>query len=369
MAKIQVSVESLEPTQFKGWATKQGGSWKSWKKRYFVLKDRKLWYFESPKSNTAKGWIDLPQGTVVTDESERPKKLQFSISSSGVKGLRTFHLVVENEEIFNNFYSALNSVLGSLEDKIVKQDTKVEMITFTDKINTQSSMDNIKLLRDYFTWLNEGQTSSLLDLATNFLPPIDDLYFELSVSSDTKCINLKIVGEQEIMLQSLIDMFWAVGTSNKEFDKLNEIGTKIDPKNLGIWLDLSSNGGMDGGWYMLTNHTPSIIDLVNDDGKSTRTLNTLLMKLKIPSVRYVGRDLGVTPPKQCEFRFLVNGAERIAIIKEVYTQLHVGGYCAALEDAIKNAPKQRVLMTVKVTDSSIVKFVHFNSTICIILIV
>jgi len=45
----KVSVASLQPADREGWMTKQGGSYKSWKKRWFVLKGTQLFYFKNKK--------------------------------------------------------------------------------------------------------------------------------------------------------------------------------------------------------------------------------------------------------------------------------------------------------------------------------
>ena len=38
-----------------GWLVKQGGQWKSWKRRWFVLNDGCLYYFQHTAENTPKG--------------------------------------------------------------------------------------------------------------------------------------------------------------------------------------------------------------------------------------------------------------------------------------------------------------------------
>jgi hypothetical protein len=68
-------VASLQPADKEGWCTKQGGSIKTWKKRWFVLKGNRLWYFKGKTDTEAKGYIDLERGTVVRDESKRRKNI------------------------------------------------------------------------------------------------------------------------------------------------------------------------------------------------------------------------------------------------------------------------------------------------------
>ena len=38
-----------------GWLVKQGGSWKNWKRRWFVLNDGCLYYFQHTAENVPKG--------------------------------------------------------------------------------------------------------------------------------------------------------------------------------------------------------------------------------------------------------------------------------------------------------------------------
>lgn len=49
--------------RLEGWLRKRGekGAIKSWKKRWFILKGKKLFYYVSNTANTPKGFIDLLQ--------------------------------------------------------------------------------------------------------------------------------------------------------------------------------------------------------------------------------------------------------------------------------------------------------------------
>eukprot|EP00730_Choanoeca_flexa_P007653 TRINITY_DN12369_c0_g1_i1.p1 TRINITY_DN12369_c0_g1~~TRINITY_DN12369_c0_g1_i1.p1 ORF type:complete len:398 (+),score=126.89 TRINITY_DN12369_c0_g1_i1:110-1303(+) len=54
-----------------GWLTKEGGRNKSWKKRWFILSNSCLYYFENPEAVTPKGTIPLENLTVSID-TRRP---------------------------------------------------------------------------------------------------------------------------------------------------------------------------------------------------------------------------------------------------------------------------------------------------------
>ena len=53
-----------------GYLTKQGGTVKSWKRRYFVLKDNFLFYYKRPRDDSPTGVIQLEHCTVVETPSE-----------------------------------------------------------------------------------------------------------------------------------------------------------------------------------------------------------------------------------------------------------------------------------------------------------
>lgn len=85
----QISVQSLMPADHEWWGEKVGGSIKSWKKRYFVLKDRKIWYFSNVTSSKAKGCIVIEPGAEVREVSyekiAKYKAMAISIGSRNRK--------------------------------------------------------------------------------------------------------------------------------------------------------------------------------------------------------------------------------------------------------------------------------------------
>jgi len=75
-----------------GWLMKQGGSWKSWKRRWFVLNDRCLYYFQHTAENVPKGIIPLENIRVRAVEDRDGKQFVFEIYSEMaeiIKGCKT----------------------------------------------------------------------------------------------------------------------------------------------------------------------------------------------------------------------------------------------------------------------------------------
>jgi len=78
---IKVPASSLLPCEKDGMLTKQGGSWKSWKQRYFVLKGDKLYYYKTPKDQVFTGRIELESNSVVREELGKKKQFLLSVKT------------------------------------------------------------------------------------------------------------------------------------------------------------------------------------------------------------------------------------------------------------------------------------------------
>jgi len=75
-----------------GWLLKQGGSWKTWKRRWFVLNDRCLYYFQHTAENVPKGIIPLENVRVRAVEEVHGKEWVLEIYSDSneiIKGCKT----------------------------------------------------------------------------------------------------------------------------------------------------------------------------------------------------------------------------------------------------------------------------------------
>merc|ERR1711962_1282022 len=75
-----------------GWLLKQGGSWKSWKRRWFVLNERVLYYFQHTAETSPKGIIPLENVRVRPLKDMDGKQWVFEIYSEQseiIKGCKT----------------------------------------------------------------------------------------------------------------------------------------------------------------------------------------------------------------------------------------------------------------------------------------
>lgn len=83
----------------KGMLKKQGNSWKTWKNRFFVLDENKLYYLETAKDRTPLGVIYL-QGLVIDSaEKETKWKWSFSITTQSSTSVQKGHNFKERKYI------------------------------------------------------------------------------------------------------------------------------------------------------------------------------------------------------------------------------------------------------------------------------
>lgn len=110
----KVSVSSLGTPDKDGFLTKQGGSIKNWKKRWFVLKGDTLYYFKTQKDTEQTGQIKLEKNSVCSPEqgmrTGKKSKFYFSLGTSS----RTFFLFAETEETMKQWVERIGRGIDAL---------------------------------------------------------------------------------------------------------------------------------------------------------------------------------------------------------------------------------------------------------------
>ena len=297
--ELKVSADSLRPALFEGWGKKQGGSVKTWKKRWFILKETKLWYFAGKSDEEAKGFIELPPGTEIRDVSQN-KKFMFSINSRNTKGSRVFYIVTDTSIEHTGFFEAVKKVLTKSNASTLPQvsapittpaapqsvpitqpEPSVSMAQTTMPVATQpngimteqngssgnSGRKNIEKIKAKISWLQvEGENVvEFWKYWMDSTPQIDSLdpgqtiQFMLVVSGNTEKLSWRVSGPQGALIQNMVDFFWNVGAPDEEIDHLNNLGCQINPSEIGSWIDMSVMNGMDGGWFFKGELTNDII--------------------------------------------------------------------------------------------------------------
>eukprot|EP00002_Diphylleia_rotans_P002582 TRINITY_DN11630_c0_g1_i2.p1 TRINITY_DN11630_c0_g1~~TRINITY_DN11630_c0_g1_i2.p1 ORF type:complete len:407 (-),score=70.73 TRINITY_DN11630_c0_g1_i2:356-1531(-) len=81
LAQILMDPAALQNPEKEGYLLKQGGSIKTWKKRWFILKGNYLFYFKEKGDANPKGIICLKEGSVETSSADIGKSHAFSIKT------------------------------------------------------------------------------------------------------------------------------------------------------------------------------------------------------------------------------------------------------------------------------------------------
>ncbi|CDH51955.1 phospholipid binding [Lichtheimia corymbifera JMRC:FSU:9682] len=110
----KMSVASADPTvnqpdgfqapEHEGWLHKQGDKYKTWNKRWFVLKGINLFYFKSPKDVRMKGIINLRGYRIIVDESIHSSKYCFKAQHDRE---RTFYFYTDSQESMRKWVNVL----------------------------------------------------------------------------------------------------------------------------------------------------------------------------------------------------------------------------------------------------------------------
>eukprot|EP00761_Pharyngomonas_kirbyi_P013591 gb/GECH01013620.1/.p1 GENE.gb/GECH01013620.1/~~gb/GECH01013620.1/.p1 ORF type:complete len:349 (+),score=92.69 gb/GECH01013620.1/:1-1047(+) len=87
----------------KGWFTKQGGRHRTWKKRFCVLKDEKLYWFKNEKANEPQGYLEIG-GLFAYAGEECGKSNAFKI----VHPKRTYYAFSDTKKQCDDWIDAIN---------------------------------------------------------------------------------------------------------------------------------------------------------------------------------------------------------------------------------------------------------------------
>ncbi|KAH3756202.1 hypothetical protein Pelo_11981 [Pelomyxa schiedti] len=345
--QLQVSVASLQPADKDGWCTKQGGSIKTWKRRWFVLKEKRLWYFKGRSDTEAMGFIDLEPTSQVKDESEK-KKPMFSISARGPKGHRVFLIKPDTQPEVPEWIEAIKRNISGKEahgTNLPPTSNTPNQTTTTPPSNTTTTTPPsnttppvtvippvVKIepagpLSDSRAKLNaakstipflqdpESKVLEFWQIWCESIPPRSELVagqaidFLISVSAEMEKLTWRTCGPQNLFIQKMVDFFWNVGAPESEIDKLNDVGALINPIKIGSWIDMSGKGGMDGGWYFPVDIATKLAIEAADSGDPTKKVTEWCETHNVAQCYSVGRDMGAAPPRQTEMRMRLPGGD------------------------------------------------------------
>jgi hypothetical protein len=318
---IDIPAQSLHPPDKDGYLTKQGGSIKTWKRRYFILKDRTLYYFKTPKDMIFTGKIDLEPHSLVKEEQGKKKPNLFSITTAK----RIFFMYPDNAQEVKSWVDSISRSIDRLKGNGHPMPVASPSITPSptpspahDRHNGEmikSPRVKLSLAKHQISFLKDEDSKVLefWQIWSESIPAREDLSpgmaidFTVATSADQQKLTWRTSGPQNIFIQKMVDFFWNVGAPESEIDRLNDVGALINPVRIGSWIDMSSKGGMDGGWFFPVDIPLKLAVEAADAGDAIKKFSDWAESHNIVSVYAVGRDMGAAPPRQTEVRLRIPG--------------------------------------------------------------
>lgn len=354
--KLKISVASLNPPDKEGFLTKQGGSIKTWKRRWFVLKNKKLVYFKSRTDVEATGIIELEADSFVRDERDKDKKRRFMFSVGTSR--RVFFMHSDTEAEMKQWIDAIKGNIdtpnpptghtpmparggdggGTQPPTAAKTPTAFEPSTHPNA----PPRARLAAAKNCIPYLLE-ETSKVLEfwqIWTESVPLTTDLQpgmsveFQVATSADMQKLTWRTAGPQNIFIQKMVDFFWNVGAPESEIDRLNDVGALINPIKIGSWIDMSARGGMDGGWYFPVDIPLKLAIEASDAGDPTRKVGEWAEQNNVTMCFSVGRDMGAAPPRQTEIRLKLPGGDFNSQLRVAMDAFFAFGFPAIPDDAL-----------------------------------
>jgi len=129
------SASLLQQSDKSGWLEKRGGLRKTWKKRFFVLKDNELRYYKDQACKGMKGTIPVEGCSVeIAPEAKYHKKFCFELNSP--LSNRTYVIVAENSSTLQEWMTAIRKAML----KIRRDRSKTEAQKRKNKIDEDDGL-------------------------------------------------------------------------------------------------------------------------------------------------------------------------------------------------------------------------------------
>jgi len=374
--KKGISVESLSPSDKEGYLTKQGGSVKTWKKRWFVLKGNRLYYFKSRKDQDVTGIIELTKDSFVKKE-EKKKKYCFAVATSK----RVFFMYPDTQTEQQEWLDKLDGVVSELKNPSKNHGTPsspTNSVTSSlpPTVSTggnepgagaiKGPRDRLGNARVEIPFLQD-EDSKVLEFwqiwadshpVRDDIQPGGNIEFEVATAADMQKLTWRTHGPQNIFIQKMVDFFWNVGAPETEIDRLNDIGALINPVTIGSWIDMSAKGGMDGGWFFPVNIPIKFALEASDPGDPTKKVAEWAETHQVNHCFAVGRDMGAAPPRQTEIKFKMTQPtyeEQLACAVSAFEAFGFPALSQEAIDILRSNPKEGICLSVITSSEGFVR--------------
>jgi hypothetical protein len=289
------------------------------------LKERTLYYYKTPKDNVFTGKLELEPTSLVQEESGKKKPNLFSITTAK----RIYFMYTDKQDEVKPWVEAIQrgivkakpNVPSPTSNGITPTQTKEPQAKPPPQALTggeiKSPRTKLSYAKHQISFLKDEESKVLefWQIWSESIAAKEELTvsgmsidFHVAASADMQKITWRTSGPQNIFIQKMVDFFWNVGAPESEIDRLNDVGALINPVRIGSWIDMSSKGGMDGGWYFPVDIPLKLAIEAADSGDAVKKFSEWAESNGIVSAFAVGRDMGAAPPRQTEIRIRIPGS-------------------------------------------------------------
>jgi len=307
--------------------------------------------------------MELNPSSKVKEVEIKKKKFSFSVTTER----REFAICADSEAAKQSWMQAVNNSVkklqsGSTTTTPTPTPTPTPAITNVEvkidekkpepeknipktviPVGAKSTRGMLELAKGTVPWLadKDSKVFEFWQIWSESIPPKTELgagmsiEFHVSISANMQKLNWRTAGPQHIFIQKMVDFFWGVGAPESEIDKLNDIGAVINPVRIGSWIDMSSKGGMDGGWYFPIDTTVKAAIDSADAGAAINQVKEWMVKHGIEKCYSLGRDMGAAPPRQTEIQIVMPGGDTASQVRAALEAYNSFGFPAMPENATK----------------------------------
>lgn len=255
---------------------------------------------------------------------------------------------IDSPSQFTNSEILLNNLNLSLKSDKSESKLKYKLVQAKSLLNY---LDDNSLSEFWLMWINSVPNVSDI--------PHGTIFYSISTSIDMLRHSWRSCSPQNIYIHKMIDFFWNVGAPESEIERLNEIGSLINPVNIGSWIDMSVHGGIDGGWFFPVNIPLKFALEACDLRESLKVMIKWTEKYKIETCKSVSRDMGATPPRQSELKFEMPGEtfeEQLICAIDCQTMCGFPSFSDDIIDIIRSFPNKGALVSLVSSLEGFVKY-------------
>jgi hypothetical protein len=220
-------VKSLVEPERTGWMTKQGGTFKTWKRRWFVLKGDKIYYFKGQTDQDVTGVIELSSKSKVKKDEIKGKNNLFSVSTTN----RVYFMYPDSHSDQEAWISEIQKTLDKLSGKHNNFDRSANTVHSTSTIKDISTSkqsnpagtslsyssqpagisvdvrEKLHSARRAVSFISSGDSKILefWEIWIQSLPPLNEIdniiVYEISASVDMEKITWRTSGPQHNFIQ------------------------------------------------------------------------------------------------------------------------------------------------------------------------